>query len=124
MAKSFISDAEGTLLKSTKNAVRNALRDKSSRLPDSFVPTGAKTNQWGVYSVIRPVGHDEKGVAYADKALWLEFGRFRKNNAGRKAESIEENQIQAASPWRQKAVNDAQAEIERKLERAIDEWVK
>ena len=123
MAKGFISDAEETLLKSTKNAVKSALKDKSSTLPDSFVPTGTKTNQWGVYSVIRPVGYDEKGVSLADKALWLEYGRYRKGNAGRQG-SLVENQIQAAAPWRQKAINDAYTEIERKLEKAIDEWLK
>ncbi len=124
IAKKAVGKAEKALLKSTKAAVKNSLINKgSSGLVNSFTPTGAKENQWGVYSVVRPVGSDSDGIEYSQKALWLEYGRYRVGNAGRKANSIEENQVQRARPWRQAAVNNAEAEVIRIIEDTISQEV-
>lgn len=124
IAKKAVGKAEKALLKSTKSAVKSSLINKSSDgLVNSFAPTGAKENQWGVYSVVRPVGSDSHGVDYSQKALWLEYGRYRTGNAGRKANSIEENQVQAARPWRQAAVNNAEAEVIKIIEDTISQEV-
>lgn len=124
IAKEAVGKAENALLKSTKAAVKSSLINKSSSgLVSSFVPTGAKENQWGVYSVVRPVGADSDGIEYSRKALWLEYGRFKTGNAGRKANSIKENQVQTARPWRQAAVNNAEAEVTKIIEDTISQEV-
>ena len=123
IAKEAVGKAEKVLERSTKAAVRNSLVNKSaSGLVNSFVPTGAKENQWGVYSVVRPVGADSDGITYAQKALWLEYGRFRTGNQGRNG-SMRENQIQGGRPWRQAAINNAQAECEKIIEDVIQKAV-
>ena len=49
--------------------------------------------------------------------------RFKTGNAGRKANSIEENQVQTARPWRQAAVNNAEAEVTKIIEDTISQEV-
>lgn len=123
IAKEAIGKAEKALLKSTKSAVKSALVNQSATgLVSSFVPTGAKENQWGVYSVVRPVGSDENGITYAQKALWLEYGRFKTGNKGRNG-SEAENRLQVGRPWRQAAINSAQAECEKIIEDVINKAV-
>ena len=123
IAKEAVGKAEKALLRSTKSAVSAAIIDKThTGLVNSFVPTGAKENQWGVYSVVRPVGSDADGVTYAQKALWLEYGRFKTKNKGRNG-SMTENQVQGARPWRQAAINSAQAECEKIIEDALEKAI-
>lgn len=120
IAKKAIAKAEGKLLTATKNAIKAALTDKTaSGLVNSIVPTGAKQNQWGVYTVVRPVGSDPQGIEYSQKALWLEYGRWHKGNAGRNG-TYEENNIQKPHPWRQKAINDSEAAVTRIIEEVLE----
>lgn len=120
IAKKAISEAEKELVKATRNAVKSALTNKSaSGLVNAMIPTGAKENQWGVYSVVRPIGKDEHGIDYSQLALWLEYGRYRKGNQGRKG-TLEDAQLQVAHPWRQKAINDSQAACVRIIEDVLE----
>ena len=105
-----------------KKAVQSAIKSVdvgygTGRLAASFEATKAKENQYGVYSVVRPVGGRD-GIDYRTRASWVEFGRFRKGN-----KKGSNSQIQPARPFRQKAINDAKNKCEDMMEKTINEFI-
>lgn len=76
IAKKAVSAAEPKLLESTKSAVAAAEQGPYSTgsVSASVSATGAKVNEYGVYTVARPTGRDNKGVRNAQKAAMLEYG--------------------------------------------------
>ena len=59
----------------------------------SVKATRAKTNQYGVFTVAKPTGKDERGVRNAEKAAYLQYG----------------TPTMAARPWSEKAVREGEA---------------
>lgn len=93
--------------RSVKDSIR-ARTKSGTGLVNSFVPSEPKKNQYGVYSVVRPVGADEKGTRYGAIAAYLEYGTSRG---------------QEAKPWRQAAVNAAEKQAVEAMEAVIEEAI-
>ena len=115
-----INEAAPILLKATKASVRKAIDnppsarktepERTGQLERSFMATKAKTNQYGTFATIQPVGSRSdkttggKPLHYAAQAAFLEWGT--KNG-------------QAPSPFRKRAINDAGDECARTMEKAF-----
>ena len=108
-------EAGKSLQESTGKGKKRYSTGKTTR---SFSHTKVKTNKWGTFTAVRPIGSDKKGVPYSDKAKWLEYGRYHRNNAGRKA-TLDENMIQEPRPWVQRAINRAQRKCEDAMQDAV-----
>ena len=100
-AKKAVTKASRVVEKS----IRAAVPKRTGGLANSFFSTDAKKNQWGYYSVVRPVGSDSKGVSYARIAAFNEYGTDK--YAGR--------------PYITKATKSAQAEAEKVMQEVFDE---
>ena len=82
-------------------------------LAHSFAATKAKQNEWGTFSVVKPVGKDKNGVSYGARAAFLEYGTTRNGVK------------QASSPWRDRAIKAAKAKCENTMEKIVHaEWEK
>lgn len=111
IALKAVKEAAPILNKSTKKAIHSAANKgyATGALENSFVPTDAKENKYGAYSVIRPVGKDSKGDSFNAIATFLEFGTPNRSRSQ-----------MSASQWREKAVNGARAEAESKMEDVVN----
>lgn len=100
-------DAAAPKLKESARRAIHAAANKgyaTGRLERSIEATKAKENQWGAYSVIKPVGSNEKGVRYSEEAAYLEYGTARG---------------QSPSPWRDKAIASANSDCEQTMEDTV-----
>lgn len=67
-----------------QDAIRSGSTDRSTGvLAASIEATPVKSNQLGVYSVVRPTGKDSKGVSNSAKLNFLEYGVASHNQAPR-----------------------------------------
>ena len=109
-AKKAVDAALPVLLRSTQSAVSAAANKgyATGGLAGSFYYMKAKQNERGVFGVVKPGGNDPKGNSYAARATFLEYGTKRGN---------------AASPWRQAAVNNARRQVESIIEKTVDEEI-
>lgn len=80
----------------------------TGELAASISATKAKENQYGVYSVVKPVGTDSGGTRNAEKLAYLEYGTSRG---------------QKPHPVRQKAINAAEAKCADIIEKEIADAV-
>ena len=100
IAKKAVSAAEPILTGSVKSALASAEQGPYSTgsASASTSPTGAKINEYGAYTVVRPTGRDNKGVSNAKKAAMLEYGVPGRLNArpwrARAAESVKGSCVQ------------------------------
>ena len=123
-----VNEAAPILEKATRNAVRQAASKgyATGGLAESFVRTPAKSNKYGTYSVVRPVGgrktyeSDKEEHSYVERACWLEYGR---NGGYERSDMLRPATSQEPSPFRQKAINDAKAECEEAMKRKVYEAV-
>ena len=118
-----ISEAAPELLEATKKSVHKAIYSppvqrkqleahRTGNLERSFRASKPKTNQYGSFSVIAPVGsrqdrtvtEKKKPLHYAAQAAFLEWGTC---------------QGQAPSPWRARAIKDAEETCARTMEKAV-----
>lgn len=122
-----VAEAAPTLVKSAKASVHDAIysppvQRKTAReegqptgsLERSFVATKATTNRYGSYCTVGPVGYREgkttKGAKlhHAAQAAFLEWGT---------------SQGQEPSPWRAKAVKNAENDCQRIMEETVKKEV-
>lgn len=78
-------------------------------LEHSISARKADENEYGVFSVVGPVGADDRGVENTDKLLWLENGTMREGS----------NLMRRAGPIRHRAVWAARDECEAIMEQEI-----
>ena len=116
LAIKAVNKAAPILLDSAKKSVRAAANKgyATGGLENSFAATKAKNNQWGTFAEIKPVGKDNKGVRYGERAAYLEYG------------TVVNGSVHASSaPWRKQAVNKAKTKCEDTMEKVLrDEWKK
>jgi len=66
------------ILDGNSEQVRAAIASRclvdTGQMRDSITATAAKENTWGVYSIVRPVGDDSRGISNATKFAVMEFG--------------------------------------------------
>ena len=115
-----ITEAAPILLKSTKDSVKKAIQNPpterkgeseiTGQLVQAFIASKVKTNQWGSFTSIQPTGtrSDKKSggkpLHFAAQAAFLEWGTKRG---------------QAPSPWRARAVKDAEDECADTMEKTF-----
>lgn len=110
MAIKAVDAASPVLVKSFKAAVNSVVSgDATGSLAASIEATDARQNELGVFSAVRPTGTDSKGVRNGAKLAYLEYG-VRSHG-------------QMPRPVRQTAVNNAEAECRRIIQKTIDEEV-
>lgn len=104
-AKKAVNEAKGVVADSMKAAIRASEYGPRSigSVAKSIQPTEGKVNSYGVYSVARPTGRDDKGVRNGEKAAYLEYGTSN----------------MSARPWRSKAVSDAEPKAQKIVENVI-----
>lgn len=98
------------LVKGASSAVRSvATRGYATGgLERSFAATKSKTNKYGAYTIVRPVGKDPDGKNYYARGAYLEYGT--------KLNGLPKNSPQ---PWRDKAINLSRAKCEEAMEKAV-----
>lgn len=118
-----VGEAAPILLKSAKESVHKAIYQPptprkgarkdgpTGKLERSFMASKPKTNAYGSFSSIQPVGYREdktvskgKKLHYSAQAAFLEWGT---------------NEGQAPSPWRARAIKDAEAECADAMEKTV-----
>lgn len=115
-----IAEAAPILLESTKDSVHKAIYqpatarkgepERTGALERSFMASKPKTNQYGSFSSIQPVGSRSdktsggKPLHYAAQAAFLEWGT---------------NNGQAPSPFRHRAVKNAEAKCAETMEKTF-----
>ena len=82
-------------------------------LEGSISARKAEENEYGVFSVVGPIGTDNRGVENADKLLWLENGTMREGS----------NLMKRAGPIRSRAVRAARDKCEAIMEQGITESI-
>ena len=108
-AKKAINAAAPALESATRaNVAAASATYGTGRLAASFSATPAKENALGVYSVVRPVGARD-GYDYADRAAWLEYGVYHRN----------EHWKSAPHPWRSASVEAARGLCEQTIEEVM-----
>ena len=117
-----VNNAAPVLRKHIVKNLKNA--SNSKKLANSFVPTPAKVNDAGVYSVVRPTGNFNDDLSNADLAAQFEYGRkggYKRHEMKRPATEMKPR------PWRDRSINDARKECEAIMEievlKAVDEAV-
>ena len=98
------------LVKGAKNAVHSAASKgyTTEQLENSFAAMKPKTNDYGAYVVVRPIGRDSDGHDYYARGAYLEFGTTLKGDAKN-----------SPQPWRDKAVNNARSDCEKEMEDTV-----
>ena len=100
------------------NGARKAVKAAATKgyatggLANSFVASNPKENEWGAFSVIKPVGKDDKGISYGARAAYLEYGT-----------TVDGKLHTVGSPWRDRAINAAKEECEKIMEESILEEI-
>ena len=74
ICKKAVNKAAPTLERSIRRSFEAQTEGGTGNTAKSFAPTEAKKNKYGVYSVVRPVGKNAKGVDYAKIAAIMENG--------------------------------------------------
>jgi HK97 gp10 family phage protein len=110
MAIKAVNAASPILEESLKSSIEAAANHgyATGELAGSIVATPAAENSLGVYSVVRAVGSDKKGLRNVEKMAYLEYGTRRKDGTG-----------QEPHPVRQNAINAAQDKCESVIEKTI-----
>lgn len=119
MAIKAVDKAAPILEKALKSEIRSASSKgySTGALEQSIITDKAKENQYGVFSVVRPVGTDSKGVSNVDKLLWLDAGIWSKEEKGKRKHR------QKALHVRDKAIKSAKAKCESIIEKTAEEWM-
>ncbi len=60
-------------------------------------------NEWGIYSVVLPLGNDRKGLRNAEKLAYLEYGV---KSRGQEPHPVRQRTVNAAEPECQKIMED------------------
>lgn len=112
-----VDKAVPVLEKSLKSAIQGAAIKgyASGELAASIEHKPAKKNQYGVFSVVLPVGTDSKGVSNAKKAAILEFGR-RGGYPDSNGRTVSQ---QEPRPYRQSAIDEAKSECEEIMRESV-----
>lgn len=118
-----VNEAAPILEECLKGAIE-AAADKgyaTGELVNSIIARPAKKNQYGVFSVVGPVGshskrpYEKEETSYAKEAAILEFGR----RGGYKDDNGRIVTHQKASPYREKAINAAKTRCEKTMEDSV-----
>lgn len=117
MAIKAVDKAAPILEKALKSEIRSAASKGCSTgaLEQSIITDKAKENQYGVFSVVRPVGTDSKGVSNVDKLRWLDAGIYTKKG--------KRKHTQDALYVRDKAIKSAKEKCESIIEKTAEEWM-
>lgn len=118
-----VNEAAPILEECLKGAIE-AAADKghaTGELVNSIVARPAKKNQYGVFSVVGPVGshskrpYEKKEMSYAKEAAVLEFGR----RGGYMSDNGKYVTHQEPRPYRGKAINAAEARCVKTMEDSV-----
>ena len=117
MAIKAVDKAAPILEKALKSEIRSAASKgySTGALEQSIITDKAKENQYGVFSVVRPVGTDSKGVSNVDKLRWLDAGIHAKKG--------KRKHTQCALYVRDKAIKSAKVKCESIIEETAEEWM-
>lgn len=109
IAKDCIDAATPTLKKALQDNISAAANRgySTGELARSITPTKAKTNAYGNFAAVRPVGTDEKGVRNGEKLAYLEYGTSK----------------QEAHPVMKKAIAQAEPQIKEIIQERFKEHV-
>ena len=116
VAKDCINAAAPTLENALKKNIRSVTNRKDKRtgkpystgeLERSIAATEAKTNAYGNFAAIRPVGTDANGVRNGEKLAYLEYGTSE----------------QEARPVMQKSINEAEPQTKEIIQKHFEEHV-
>lgn len=109
IAKDCIDAATPTLVESMQNNINAAVKRgySTGELARSITPTKAKTNAYGNFAAVRPVGTDEKGTRNGEKLAYLEYGPSK----------------QDAHPVIAKAIAQAEPQVEEIIQKRFNEYV-
>lgn len=120
IANDCINEAMPTLEKSLKNNIKSATNKRrknrktgertgkpysTGELMRSIEPTKAKTNAYGNYAAVRPVGTDKNGVRNGEKLAYLEYG----------------TSTQEPHPVMQKSISEAEPQVKDIIQRRFEE---
>lgn len=110
IAKDCINAASPTLANCLKNNIRAAANRgySTGELAQSIVPTEAKTNAYGNFAAVRPVGSDKNGMRNGEKLAYLEYGTSK----------------QDAHPVMQKSIAQAEPQTKEIIQKRFNEHVK
>ena len=117
MAIQAVDKAAPILEKALKSEIHSATSKgySTGALEQSIITDKAKENQYGVFSVVRPVGTDSKGVSNVDKLRWLDAGIHTKKG--------KRKHTQDALYVRDKAIKSAKEKCESIIEKTAEEWM-
>lgn len=127
IAKDCINGATPTLQKALKDNIRIAANRKAPRnrkekkvkngrsgkpystgeLERSIEPTEAKTNAYGNFAAVRPVGRDKSGIRNGEKLAYLEYGTSE----------------QEAHPVLQKTITQAEPQTKEIIQKRFEEHI-
>lgn len=116
IAKDCINAAAPTLENALKKNIRSVTNRKDKRtgkpystgeLERSIAATKAKTNAYGNFAAIRPVGMDANGVRNGEKLAYLEYGTSE----------------QEERPVMQKSINEAEPQTKEIIQKRFEEHV-
>lgn len=105
-----VEAAAPKLVDSAKRAVKSAAIKgyATGDLAGSFAAMKPKTNEYGAFVVVRPIGKDHEGHDLYARGAWLEYGT-----------SLNGSPKNEPQPWRDKAVNGARSDCERIMEETV-----
>lgn len=109
IAKDCIDSAMPTLEDALKSNIRAAANRgySTGELERSISSTKAKTNAYGNFAAVRPVGADIKGVRNGEKLAYLEYGTSK----------------QAAHPVMAKSISQAEPKVKEIIQNKFEENV-
>lgn len=90
----------------------------TGELTQSVRASEAKTNQWGVFSVVGPTGENKRGISNAEIAAYLEYGVHqgeRQKHHKRKTTAYK----QEPRPWRQLSAMRAETAVIDEVQQVI-----
>lgn len=97
VAKDCIDAASPTLANALKSNISAAANRgySTGELERSITPTKAKTNAYGNFAAVRPVGSDKNGMRNGEKLAYLEYGTSKQEAHPVIAKSIAQAEPQA-----------------------------
>lgn len=111
MAIEAINEAAPVLEKHLKSEIMSAAEHPTGGLAGSIHTMAARKNEYGVFSVVKPEGTDEKGIEYTERMRWLDVGVHDRSGQWHRGKGV-----------RQKAVNNAKAECRKILENNVERF--
>ncbi len=110
VAKECIDAAAPTLVEALQSNIQSAANRgyADGSLAASISPTKAKTNAYGNFAAVRPVGANARGVRNAEKLAYLEYGTAK----------------QKAHPVIKKAIAQAEPQTKEIIQKRFEERVK